>query len=204
MDEHQPLPLDIVDGLTLDDEAREVLRPGEMLHDQEGRARRLPRFFYKIDSWKTAEETKLAPEFSLYEFIVTDVREAEPQQTFPQYIPCAVTLLAAQLSLFRERVDTFVHIAANGGYRSPAHELSRHATRHHWATAVNIYRVGDDYLEDRDTIEHYAEIAQDVLPSAWLRPYGHAAGYADDHLHIDLGYVTVVPHEAPGEREPDA
>ena len=26
-------------------------------------------------------------------------------------------------------------------------------------------------------------------------PYGHEIGKADDHIHMDLGYVTVVPRE---------
>jgi hypothetical protein len=52
-----------------------------------------------------------------------DVREVEAMRTFPRYVPCAVALLATALEVFRAEVGTFVHIAANGGYRSPGHAL---------------------------------------------------------------------------------
>ena len=201
MADERTLGLKVVDGLALDAAYREVLRPRALLRDAEGRARRLPRFFYEVDSWKTARRTELAPGFGLYEFIQTDVREAEVLRPFPRYIPCAVTLLAAHLALFRQKVGTYVHIAANGGYRSPGHEIARDASPHHWGTAVNIYRVGDDYLESQETIEKYRQIAHETLPALWSRPYGHAVGFADDHLHLDLGYVTLVPRNAPGEPE---
>lgn len=193
------LPLRLVDGLTLAAPYRAVLRPAEVLHDEEGRARRLPRFFYEIDSWKTAKETQLAPSFSLYEFINTDVRESDVLWGFPRYIPCAVLLLAAALAVFRQKVGTYVHIAANGAYRSPAHRIARNASPHHWGTAANIYRIGDDMLDDPQTIGRYADLLREVLPAAWVRPYGHSIGFADDHLHVDFGYTVVVPHDAPGE-----
>lgn len=199
MAETRRLPLRIVDGLRLPEAYRAVLRPGEILTDSEGRGRRLPRFFYEIDSWKTARQTQLAPDFRLHEFIQTDLHEARILHGFPRYVPCAVQLLAALLSVFRQRVGTYVHIAANGGYRSPAHAHARDASPHHWGTAVNIYRIGDDFLDSEETIERYADVVREVLPMAWTRPYGHTYGFADDQLHLDLGYVTVVPREAAGE-----
>ena len=36
-------------------------------------------------------------------------------------------------------------------------------------------------------------------PAFWARPYGDATGFNDDHLHLDLGFTTVVPRTAPGE-----
>ena len=45
------LSLRLVDGRSLKEKYRSVLRPGEMLRDREGRARRLPRYFYEIPSW---------------------------------------------------------------------------------------------------------------------------------------------------------
>ncbi len=186
--------LELVDATTLGDDLRAALRPGETLEDEAGRARRLPRFFYEVESKKAAESVELAPGFHLIEFLRTDVREAEPLRGWPRYVPCAVTHLAAALSVFRQRVDTYVHIAANGGYRSPGHALTRHASPHCWGTAADIYRVGDDFLDTEETIERYAEIAREVLPAAWVRPYAPA----DDHLHLDLGYVLVVPRDAPG------
>lgn len=195
------LPLKLVDGRRLDEDFRSVLRPGELVRDRHGRARRLPRYFYEVPSWQTALDLQLTPHFSLWEFLNVDVREAPLARTFPRYIPCAVALLATHLEVFRQEVDTYVHIAANGGYRSPSHRLSEHASPHAWATAVNIYRVGDDWLDDQETIESYNRVARTLLPGIWTRPYGSGVEYADDHIHLDLGYVNVVPHGAPSEEE---
>lgn len=189
----------VVDGLELDRAHRAVLRPDGALTDRDGKSRRLPRFFYEVDSWQTAQQVQLAEHFTLWEFITVDVREAEPLRTFPRYIPCAVTALAAHLQILRDAVGTFVHIAANGGYRSPSHRLSRYASTHCWGTAVNIYRIGDDYLDTQEKIERYARIAQKSLPGWWIRPYGNDDGQADDHLHLDLGYLLLVPRESPSE-----
>jgi hypothetical protein len=193
------LPLRVVDGMELDEKFRQVLKPGETLCDREGRARKLPRFFYEIDSGKTARETDISPHFSLWEFINTDVREAEALRGFPRYIPCAVTLIAAHMELFRQQVGGVVRIAANGGYRSPSHALTRYGSPHNWGAAVNIYQIGDEYLDEQEKIERFNEIALKLLPGLWARPYGHNIGYADDHAHFDLGYVTVVPRDAAGE-----
>jgi hypothetical protein len=179
-----------VDAAELPDEYRLVLRPGEALADRAGRPRTLPRQFLRIDSWQVALETPLTPHFMLWELMGVDVREAPPARTFPRYVPCAVLLLSAALELFRQEVGTYVHIAANGGYRSPAHALSTHASRHCWGTAVNIYRVGDSYLASQQDIEKYAAIARRVIPGVWIRPYGPGVGQADDHLHFDLGYTV--------------
>ncbi len=193
------LPLPVVDGLQLDERHRRALRPDECLVDVDGRARRLPRFFYEVDSWQTAQNIELTPHFRLWEFLTVDVREVEPLRSFPRYVPCAVTALAAHLELFRDAVGTYVHIAANGGYRSPRHALTNGASTHCWGTAANIYRVGDDYLDTQEKIERYARIAERKVPGCWVRPFGREKGYADDHLHLDLGYMLVVPREAPSE-----
>jgi hypothetical protein len=170
-----------------------------MLCDERGRARQLPRFFYEVRSWAEALEVELAPHFALWEFIQTDVREAEAQRGFPRYVPCAITLLAMALEHLRLEVDALVHIAANGGYRSPRHGINRHASPHCWGTAVNIYRIGDDYLDSREQHEHYAAMARAKLPGVWVRPYGDGPGSTNDHLHLDFGYVVAVPHDAPGD-----
>lgn len=200
MSDSGTLPLPVIDGLELDERHRQVLKPDETLEDRSGRVRRLPRFFYEIDSWQTAQKTQLTEHFCLWEFLTVDVREAEPLRTFPRYIPCAVTALAAHLELFREAVDTFTHIAANGGYRSPLHALTDGASTHCWGTAANIYRVGDDYLDTQEKIERYARLADKHIPGCWTRPYGNEKGFADDHLHVDLGYMLVVPRQADSER----
>lgn len=194
MIENRPPALRVVDAYDLDETYRSLLRPGEVFSDREGRARRLPRFFYEVDTWQTALDVKLTTHFGLWEFLNVDLREDELIRTFPRYVPCAVALTAAYLELFRDRVGTYVRIAANGGYRSPAHALSTHASPHNWATAANIYRVGNDYMDAKENIERYAQEATSVAQSVWARPFGYSPGLTMDHLHVDLGYVTVVPH----------
>jgi hypothetical protein len=197
MGEAHRFPLAIVDGLRLEKSLRDALLPGRVVYDDDGNGRRLPRYFYEIPSWEHAMNTQLSPNFSLWEFIQTDVREAAPLRAFPRYVPCAVTLTALGLERFREAVGTFVHIAANGGYRSPRHSLNGNATPHSWATAVNIYRIGDVHLDDREAIERFAALARQALPAVWTRPFGSERGETDDHLHVDFGYVVSMPRGAP-------
>lgn len=190
-------PLRVVDGLRLDKAMRDALLPGRIVLDEAGQSRRLPRYFYEIPTWKDAMQLALSPSFGLWEFIQTDVREAAPLRAFPRYVPCAITLLAPCLQRFRDATGTFVHIAANGGYRSPRHAFSPNGSPHCWGTAVNIYRVGDQYLNDRESVERYAALARQTIPAAWTRPFGTSRGHTDDHLHIDLGYVLSMPRNAP-------
>ena len=197
MGEGYHLPLRVVDALRLERSVRDALLPGRSLCDDTGQPRRLPRYFYEIPSWDDALRIQLAPSFGLWEFIQTDVRESGALRGFPRYVPCAITMLALCLEQFRQAVGTFVHIAANGGYRSPGHSLTCNASPHCWATAVNVYRVGDVHLDDREAIERFAAIARSSLPGAWTRPWGTERGQTDDHLHIDFGYVTSVPRDAP-------
>jgi len=187
------LPLPVVTAEELPPEYERVLQPGGTLRDVYGQPRTLPATFLRVDSWQQARETALAPHFMLWELIGVDVREAQPLRGFPRYVPCAILHLATALELFRLEVGTYVHIAANGGYRSPGHGLTRHASRHCWGTAANIYRVGDQYLDNRADIEKYAAVARRVLPGVWIRPYGPGDGEADDHLHLDLGYTLFDP-----------
>lgn len=187
------LPLPPVDATTLPDAFRRVLQPGEVVRDRHGRRRTLPRWFMRVDSWEQAMETRLTEHFMLWELIGVDLREAPQQRSFPRYVPCSVLLTAAALELLRLEVGTFVHVAANGGYRSPAHALSRHASRHCWGTAANIYRIGDDLLDNEAIVRRYADAARRVIPGVWVRPWGELPGAACDHLHIDLGYSTYEP-----------
>jgi hypothetical protein len=193
------LPLPLVRADDLAPEWHELLRPGKTLHDRSGVARVLPSSFLRVDSWQQALETPLTANFKAWELIGVDVREAMLARSFPRFVPCALLLLAAGLELFRLEVGTYVHVAANGGYRSPGHALSRHASRHCWGTAANIYRIGDTYLDTQEEIEKYAAIARRVIPGVWVRPYGPGDGEADDHLHIDIGYTVFDPvHEQDG------
>ena len=199
MNDESTFPLSVVDGLALPPEYRKALRPGEMWADAAGRQRQLPRYFYEIPSWDIAMKVQLTPHFLLWEFIQVDVRETPVLLSFPRYVPCAITLLAVCLERFREAVGSFVHISANGGYRSPSHALSRHAGLHSWGVAANIYRIGDTYLDTPETIRRYAALVHDLIPTVWTRPLGDVRMMTDDHLHVDLGYVISIPREAPGE-----
>jgi hypothetical protein len=193
--------LEVVDGTKLDSALRRILRPGELMRGRDGRLRRLPRFFYRVPSWEAALETPLTPHFQLWEMMDVDVREVPRLRSeWPRYLPCAVSLLASFLELLRREVDTYVHVAANGGYRSPAHRLSTHASPHCWGTAANLYRVGDDWLDDERTIARYARVARRLNPGVYVRPWGSGVGEADDHLHLDLGWTVMVPHGVAGER----
>jgi hypothetical protein len=193
------LPLWIVDGRRLEKKYRDALRPGGLLSDAQGQAHVLPRYFYEVPSWDVAMRLQLSSHFALWEFIHTDVHEAAPLRTFPRYVPCAITLLALALEQFRDAARAFVHIASNGGYRSPGHALTVHATPHAWGTAVNIYKIGDTMLDERDVLEQYAEVAYKSMPGVYVRPFGRKPGFTDDHLHIDFGYVIAVPRGAPFE-----
>jgi hypothetical protein len=187
------LPLPLVRADELSAEWRQLLRPGETLRDAQGTPHALPASFLRIDSWQQALETPLTAHFKLWEFIGVDVREAPLARAFPRHVPCALLLLAAALELLRLEVGTYVHIAANGGYRTPGHALTRHASRHCWGTAANIYRIGDTPLDSREEIGKYAAIARRVIPGVWVRPCGPGDGQADDHLHLDIGYTVFDP-----------
>lgn len=193
--------LKVVDAFDLDDELRAVLKPGEMMRDAEGRRHRLPRYFYEIPSREVALGTRLSPHFGLNEFILTDLKEAARLQEWPRYIPCAVRILAFYLEQFRHAVGASVHIDVNGGYRSPAHKLSQNATVHMWGTAADIYRIGSTIVRTQELVEKYNEVAEDVSGELNVLPYGHVTGKnADDHVHLDLGYITLIPREISEDR----
>jgi len=193
--------LKVVDAFDLDDEVRTLLKPGELLRDAQGRRHRLPRYFYEIPSHEVALATRLTAHFGLNEFILTDFREASGLQQYPRYVPCAVRILAFYLEELRERAGSSVHIAVNGAYRSPSHKLSENASPHMWGTAADVYRIGSTILKTKEAIEKYNELAEDVSDEIHVLPYGHVTGRdADDHVHIDLGYITLVPREISEDR----
>src|SRR5215470_315033 len=185
-----------VDGLRLPEASRALLRPGEMETDWGGNVHRLPRFFYEIPSWEEAHQMRPAPHFTIAELMLVDCREAELILTqFPHYVPCAVVLLARFLEDFRREVDAPVFISANGGYRSPAHQSGGAKSIHAWGTAADIYRVSDTFLNDAKSIEKYGAIAASLSTAVFVRPFGPERGQTDDHLHIDLGFVSMSPRE---------
>ena len=185
-----------IDGLTLSAEYRALLRPGEAESDSAGNVHHLPRFFYEIASWQDAQAIRLAPHFTLAELMLVDCREAELLlRRFPHYVPCAVILLAMFLEDFRREVGAPVFISANGGYRSPAHQIGGAKSIHAWGTAANIYRIGDTFLDDAKSIERYGAIASSLSRAVLIRPFGSKEGETDDHLHLDLGFVSMTPRE---------
>jgi len=185
-----------VDGLHLAEEYRGLLRPGESEAGTNGAVHPLPRFFYEIGSWEQAHEIRLAPHFTLAELMLVDCREARLLLSqFPHYVPCAILLLARFLADFRREVEAPVFISANGGYRSPAHQIGGAKSIHAWGTAANIYRVGDTYLSDSRSIQKYRSIASSLGPAVFIRPFGREKGQTSDHLHIDLGYIRLTPRE---------
>lgn len=193
--------LKVVDAFDLDDELRAILKPGEMLRDTQGRRHRLPRYFYEIPSHDFALATRLTTHFAINEFILNDLREAPRLQQYPRYLPCAVRILAFYLEQFRTAAGASVHIAVNGGYRSPSHKLSHQATPHMWGTAADIYRIGATILKTKESIEKFNEVAEDVSDEIKVLPYGHVTGdSADDHVHLDLGYITLIPREISEDR----
>ena len=193
--------LKVVDAFDLDDELRSILRPGEMVRDDQGRRHRLPRYFYEIPSHEIAFATRLTQHFALNEFILVDLKEAPRLQQYPRYIPCAVRTLAFYLQQLRNAVGLSVHIAVNGAYRSPAHKMSTHATPHMWGTAADLYRIGNNILKTKELIEKYNDAAEDLSADVTVLPYGPVAGKnADDHVHFDLGYIIVVPREISEDR----
>jgi hypothetical protein len=193
--------LKVVDAFDLDDELRTILKPGEMVRDGEGRRHRLPRYFYEVSSHEMAMTTRLTRNFGLNEFILSDLKEASRLNEYPRYVPCAVRLLAFYLEQFRSACGASVHIAVNGAYRSPMHKLSINATAHMWGTAADIFRIGNNILKTRESIDKYNLIAEDLSEDINVLPYGHVTGNnADDHVHLDLGYVTLIPREISEDR----
>ena len=188
-------PLHVIDALTLPAEFRTLLRPGEEAADRAGCIHILPRFFYEVPSWEDAKKRQITPHFTFAELLTVDCRESDILlNTFPHYVPCAVTILAQYLERFREKVDAPVFIAVNGGYRSPAHRHSLPAVSPHaWACAANIYRIGDAFLDDEKTIEKYRRVAESIGLEVSTKPFGHGPHEAGDHLHLDIGYATHVP-----------
>jgi len=187
-----PEELKAVDGLKLSAEHRVALRPGEAVADENGTLHHLPRFFFEVPTWEEARSLRVATHFTLSELITVDSRETDLLlRTFPHYVPCAILALARYLEDFRREVDAAVFISANGGYRSPTHRANKAVSLHSWGTAADIYRVGDTYLDHEKSIARYAGIAASLGAEVFVRSYKDG----DDHLQVDLGYLTLVPRE---------
>ena len=149
--------LEVIDAQTLPAHTRALLQPDRVAPVSTKAEARLPRYFYKVQSWKQAWDTKLSAHFTLAELMLVDCREAAPLlRRFPHYVPCSLSVLARYLETFRERCEAPVFVSVNGGYRSPAHHFSGIPSLHAWGSAVDIYRIGDTWLDDEKTIENLA------------------------------------------------
>ena len=193
-------PVKVVDAFDLDDELRSLLRPGEMCRDAQGRRHRLPRYFYEVPSHKESRDIRLTAHFGMNEFTQVDLKETPRLQEYPRYVPCAVRFLAFYLEKLREAFGASLHISVNGGYRSPAHKMALAGTPHMWGTAADIYRIGNTILNSQEAIEKYNKIAEVVSDDLHVMPYGHEVGQADDHVHVDLGFISMVPREMNEDR----
>jgi hypothetical protein len=197
----EPQHIKVVDAFDLDDELRSLLKPGEMVRDEQGRRKRLPRYFYEIGTHDEAVKIRLTHHFGLNEFIQVDLKEAPRLQQFPRYVPCAVRMLAFFLEQFRAAAGSPVHIAVNGGYRSPAHKMAAVANAHTWGTAADIFRIGSTIIKTKELIDKYNDLAEELSDDVTVMPYGHETGTTvDDHVHLDLGYLTVIPREISEDR----
>ena len=74
--------------------------------------------------------------------------------------PCACW--PSTWSALRDALGAPIHLAVNGGYRSPAHKLAVGASPHMWGTAADIYQIGNVLVRDQATIETYNRIVDDV------------------------------------------
>ena len=124
---------------------------------------------------------------------MADDKEVKLLRNYPKYIPIGVSLIAAVLSLFRRQIRSSVRIAANGGYRSPGHAINTYMSPHCWGTAVNIYKIGNNFIDNRENMEKYSRLLAETIPGVWIRPYGTTVGTTFDQLHIDVGYTNVFP-----------
>src|SRR5260370_42327158 len=137
-----------------------------MLRDEHGRRHRLPRYFYEIPTHEDATQIRLTHHFVINEFIFVDLRESARLQQFPRYVPCAVRVLAFFLEQFRAAAGGSVHIAVNGGYRSPAHKMSTDATPHMWGTAADVYRIGGTIPQSQELVDPVNHPAREVNNSS--------------------------------------
>src|SRR5258708_2922129 len=141
--------LKVVDACDLDDELRSLLRPGEMVQDEQGRRHHLPRYFYEVPSQEAAVSIRLTQYFGLNELLLVDLKEAPRLQQFPCYIPCAVRLLANYLEQFRAAAGARVPLAVNRGDPPPPHKLAPHPRPHMGGTPPDILPTGPPILKPR-------------------------------------------------------
>jgi hypothetical protein len=118
------LPLQLVDGTAAGRESTAPrLRPGELVPDREGRLRRLPRYFYEVPSWDAALETSALPTSRCGSSSTWTCARPAAAHLGRATCPARSRCWPRTWRCCAAEVGTYVHVAANGGYRSPAHAL---------------------------------------------------------------------------------
>ena len=195
--------LKVVDAFDLDAELRSLLRPGrDGREDKQGRQHRLPRYFYEVPSHEAATDIRLTPHFGLNEFLLVDLKEAPRLRNYPRYVPCAVRVLAFYLERLREAVgDAAAHRGQRRLSLARAQALRRRDARTCGARPSTSTAWAPIVLRDQDADRDVQPRGRGRCPTTvYVMPYGHEIGKADDHIHLDLGYVTVVPREISEDR----
>lgn len=183
----------VVDGFELEEAYRSIYRPAAFIRDEKGRFHQLPRFFLEVPSEEFARKLRLTPHFALEEFLRVDLRETLPLRDFPRYVPVAVRVLAHYLERFRAECGEPVYVSVNGGYRSPQHQRPHRGDPHRWGVAVDIYRVGTTLIDNEEAHNHYARLATRLGEEVNIGVWADEEGCAEDHLHLDLGYMVMTP-----------
>ncbi len=183
---------------------RSLLRPGEMVRDAAGTAASPSALLLRSSlATRRRRRSSLTPHFASTSSSSSTSRRRSRLQDYPRYVPCAVRILAFYLERFREAFGASLHIAVNGGYRSPAHKLYAPASLAHvgnrrpTSTAIGT-SILNDQESDRAATGKRPRRSADELN---VLPYGHDVGKADDHLHFDLGYHDL--RSARDQRGPD-
>jgi hypothetical protein len=137
-----------------------------------------------------------APHFTLAELMLVDCREARVLLKPVSRItcPCAILLLARFLEDFRREVDTPVFISATAGTARRRIKLAarkafmRGARRQISTGSATLFFPMQSPLESMARSRHH-------LVRLFLFDFGHEKGQTSDHLHIDLGFVSLTPRE---------
>ena len=105
----------------------------------------------------------------------------------PRYIPCAVACWLLPRAAARG-VGAQVHVAVNGGYRSPSHKLAVGAS----PTCGPRRPTSTRSLDRAPGAGHHRDlhrVAEEISDDLWIMPTA-TSWAADDHIHLELGYLT--------------
>ena len=106
-----------------------------------------------------AKELALTAHVRLSELLIVDCREAPRLlEEFPHYVPCAVSLLARVLEDFpRAGRRVGLHFGQRRvPFTGPSAFHPGHDRSSTGASAADVYRIGDTFLNTRSAIEKYA------------------------------------------------